>query len=174
MSITAVVALICALIPVSSASAACSGASARPGKAPPATIRHATLCLLNEKRHARGLRRLRESRQLTAAAGGYAALMVRERFFDHVSPAGSTLLTRVRGSGYLAGIGTFFAAENIAWASGRAATPRGMVRQWMNSPPHRENILNGRLRDIGIGAATGAPNGSSSGGTYVTDFGTRG
>jgi uncharacterized protein YkwD len=47
----------------------------------------------------------------------------------------------------------------------------------MNSPGHRENILNGIYRDIGIGIASGAPipaGAGVGGGTYTTDFGYRG
>src|SRR5438128_1825537 len=65
--------------------------------------------------------------------------------------------------------------ENIAWGSLDWATPRAIMRSWMNSPPHRANILNRSFRDIGIGVARGAPvSGVSNAATYVTDFGARG
>jgi uncharacterized protein YkwD len=28
----------------------------------------------------------------------------------------------------------------------------GAVRMWMNSPPHRENLLNARWREVGLSA----------------------
>jgi uncharacterized protein YkwD len=48
---------------------------------------------------------------------------------------------------------------------------------WMHSAGHRANILNPQYRDIGIGAALGAPvevSGASNAATYTTDFGERG
>ena len=47
----------------------------------------------------------------------------------------------------------------------------------MASPPHRQNILNSRFREIGIGVVVGAPRRNVFGlpaGTYATSFGTRG
>ncbi len=44
----------------------------------------------------------------------------------------------------------------------------------MNSPEHRENILNGEYRDSGIGVAAAAPrifSGGQAGATYTQDFG---
>ena len=64
--------------------------------------------------------------------------------------------------------------ENLAWGSYQLATPKSIVRSWMNSPGHRANILNGRFREIGIGVVDGAPvPGTSHAATYATSFGTR-
>ena len=37
--------------------------------------------------------------------------------------------------------------------------PRQLIEMWLNSPPHRENLLNPRWREIGLGGvrALGAP-----------------
>ena len=70
---------------------------------------------------------------------------------------------RIRATGYLGG----YLAENIAWGGGSLGTPRRIVGGWMNSSGHRANILNGVLRDSGIGVSPGTPQGGS-GGTYVT------
>ena len=46
----------------------------------------------------------------------------------------------------------------------------------MASPPHRQNILNGRFREIGIGVVVGAPRRNVFGlpaATYATSFGSR-
>jgi uncharacterized protein YkwD len=63
--------------------------------------------------------------------------------------------------------------ENIAWGSGTFATPRSIMREWMDSPGHRDNILRAKFREIGIGVVTGTPVGISGGAVYTTDFGTR-
>jgi uncharacterized protein YkwD len=40
--------------------------------------------------------------------------------------------------------------ENIAYNQADAAS---VVASWMNSPPHRENLLNPLFTDIGVGLA---------------------
>jgi uncharacterized protein YkwD len=42
-------------------------------------------------------------------------------------------------------------AENIA--NGHDLTPEGAVELWMNSPPHKKNLLNKEYAEIGIGTA---------------------
>ena len=172
----AVVGVFAFMVAASSAHAACPGADAMPSSANAAKVRRATLCLLNVQRRAHGLRKLRENGRLRDAAGGYSRLMVSQGFFAHVSPSGSTLESRVGGTHYLDGARSWSIGENIAWGTGPLGTPRQIVKAWMHSPGHRENILNGTYRDIGIGIATGAPipaGAAANGATYTTDFGYR-
>ena len=160
-----------------SAHAACSGVGAAPNGHNLAKMRKATLCLLNVQRRAHGLRKLHESGRLRHAAARYSRLMVKQGFFDHVSPRGSTLQSRVTATRYLDGARSWSIGENIAYGTGPYGTPRSIVRSWMHSPGHRANILNGTFRDIGIGIAPGAPiagGAAAAGGTYTTDFGYRG
>lgn len=100
--------------------------------------------------------------------------MVRRRFFDHVSPSGSTMMARVCASAYPHRAGAYSIGENIAWGGGSLGTHRAIVRAWMRSAGHRANLLNPRFRDVGVGVAPGVPPGGMAGGTYVTDFGARG
>lgn len=151
----------------------CRGAHLKPSRTHAVAVRHATLCLLNRQRAAHGLPRLREHRSLSTAATRYARLMVVQRFFAHVSPAGSTMASRIKRTSYLDHKRSYALGENIAWGSGRLATPARIVNAWMHSAGHRANILNGSFREIGIGIALGAPTGGS-GVTYVNDFGRRG
>ena len=139
-------------------------------------LSEATLCLINSERTSRGLRALRSSEHLRKAATGHSQSMVRNSFFDHISPAGSTLLSRVRrGTRYLRGARAYALGENIAWGSGEYATPRETVKNWMGSPGHKRNILNRRFRHIGVGIAIGAPEDAQGmpAATYTTDFGFR-
>ena len=161
----------------SSAHAACAGSDAMPSVANAAKVRKATLCLLNKQRRAHGLRALHENGRLRSAAASYSRLMVKLGFFDHTSPTGSTMQSRITATHYLDGARSWSLGENIAYGTGPYGTPRSIVRGWMHSPGHRANILNGTFRDIGIGIATGAPisgGAGTSGGTYTTDFGYRG
>jgi uncharacterized protein YkwD len=159
------------------AQARCSGAGLLPTSANAAKVRHATLCLLNAQRLAHGLHKLHANGRLHHAAAGYAHLMARRNFFSHVSPTGSTPLSRIKRTRYLSGARSWTIGENLAWGTGSLATPRATVRAWMNSPGHRANILNPSFREIGIGVANGAPvhvGAAGRGATYATDFGRRG
>jgi uncharacterized protein YkwD len=168
----------CALaLGVSTAAHACAGTGAVPNGSNAARVRKATLCLLNVQRRAHGLHKLHANGRLRTAAAGYSRLMVRQGFFAHESPGGSTLQSRVSATHYLDGAHAWSIGENIAWGTGGLGTPRSIVHAWMHSPGHRANILNGTFRDIGIGIAAGAPipsGAAATGGTYTTDFGYRG
>jgi uncharacterized protein YkwD len=158
------------------AASPCADADLAPTDANVDTVRTATLCLLNQERTSRSLGVLTSNRNLLKAASRYSRLMVKERFFAHVSPSGSTLLTRVRsGTGYLRGAHSWTLGENLAWGSGELATPANIVRAWMHSPGHRHNILTPAFRHIGIGVVTGAPQPTQGvpAATYTTDFGRR-
>jgi uncharacterized protein YkwD len=151
----------------SASGSACAGADSIPGSL--ALARKATLCLLNRERSSRGLRAVRLNHKLSVAARAHSRDMVKRGYFDHTSPSGHTMTGRVSAAGYrFRSLG-----ENIAWGSGTFATPRSIMREWMDSPGHRDNILRAKFREIGIGVVTGTPVGISGGAVYTTDFGTR-
>jgi uncharacterized protein YkwD len=153
---------------------ACTDAAIAVTAASVARVDRGVLCLLNAQRGAHGLAPLRANRSLRRAASSYAAAMVRRRFFAHVSPSGSTVVSRVAHTSYLSGASTWGLGEDIAWGTGVEATPAGIVAAWMASAPHRRNILEPSFRDVGIGTRRGAPQqGVRGGATYVADFGTR-
>src|SRR4051812_50198506 len=169
--------LACALLAAPASAAPCPGGDVTPDAGNVAATRHATLCLLNHERTTHGLRRLRSSAKLRSAATAYSWAMVRNDFFDHVSPGGSTLVGRIRKTAYLASARGWSLGENIAWGAGGLATPRATMRAWVHSSRHRHNILTGRFTEIGIGIAPGAPVRLPDGmpaATYTTDFGSRG
>jgi uncharacterized protein YkwD len=158
------------------ASERCVSADAMPGQAAVEDLRAATLCLMNAERTARGLGRLQSEALLGRVAAGYARQMVRGQFFDHTSPAGSTMLARIKATSYLRDVTSWSVGENLAWGTGTLATPRAMVRAWMQSAEHRANLLDRHFADVGIGVTAGAPvalEPGELGGTYVTDFGRR-
>jgi uncharacterized protein YkwD len=158
------------------ASEHCPFADALPGQAAVDDARDATLCLMNAQRTARGLGRLRDQAALADGAARYARLMVRRRFFDHTSPGGSTMLSRIKATSYLRDVISWTVGENLAWGTGPLATPRATVQAWMRSADHRANLLDRSFADVGVGIADGAPEAlldGEVGGTYVTDFGRR-
>jgi uncharacterized protein YkwD len=158
------------------ASERCDGADAIPGQDAAADVRGATLCLMNAQRTARGLPRLRAHASLEQAASRYARAMVRDQFFAHTSPGGSTMVSRIKATSYLRDVLRWTVGENLAWGTETQATPRATVEAWMRSADHRANLLDRDFQDVGIGIATGAPSelgADGAGATYVTDFGYR-
>jgi uncharacterized protein YkwD len=160
-----------ATLPAVPTAAAAPGGCPHADEAPSsvAGARSATLCLLNLERAHRGLRPLRSDSRLQLAATAYSRRMVRQHFFDHVGPDGSTLRQRIATAGYG---GWTSIGENLAWGSGSLGTPQKIVGDWMQSPGHRANILQPAFRQIGIGVARGAPLSAVSGtaAVYTTDF----
>jgi uncharacterized protein YkwD len=183
LRLLALLALACVLVLAASPAAsagtrACSSMKATPAQVGTEQLAASTLCLLNAQRARYGLRPLRMSSQLSEAARRHAADMQRRHYFSHVSLDGTDFVKRIRRTGYLRRAGSWFVGENLAWGAGpNRSSPRGIVAAWMNSPPHRHNILDSRFREIGIGVVVGAPRRSVSSlpaGTYATSFGSRG
>jgi uncharacterized protein YkwD len=129
-------------------------------------------CLINKKRHSHGKGNLSADGQLTGAAQHHSDYMVEHSCFAHECPGESGMSSRIKQSGYLGGAPVWGIGENIAAASGGRGSPANIVRAWMNSPPHRANILSGQFKNLGVGMAHGTPsNPGSRGGTYTVDFG---
>jgi uncharacterized protein YkwD len=131
--------------------------------------RRAVLCLLNRERRLVSLGPLMDNSLLQAAAQAHSLDMDRRNFYDHRSPDGIEPHTRVLAAGY----GGASTGENIHWGVEADATPVRIVRDWMDSRGHRENILRAQFTEIGIGIAHGAPKRGVSGraAIYTTSFG---
>jgi hypothetical protein len=147
-----------------------------PGRAPAAesigAIAATTLCLLNGERADHGLAPLALNDTLSAAATAYAQDLVAGSYFSHTGRDGSDLLTRIKRSGYVRQGAGWTLGENLAWGTGGLGTPGSIMQAWMNSPGHRDNILNPAYREIGIGVVTGNPaQADGAGATYDTEFG---
>jgi uncharacterized protein YkwD len=131
------------------------------------------LCLHNRLRAEHGLPPLREQPTLGRAASGHSSDMVQRRYFEHTTPGGQTMVDRIVGAGYVRASDGWLLGENLEWGTGGLATPRGAVKAWLDSPPHRANLLKRGYREVGIGVALGVPTGGDRGATYTVDFGTR-
>lgn len=135
------------------------------------------LCLMNRTRARFGLQPLRRNRCLHRVGARHARDMVNRRYFAHTTPNGGTPGRRARASGYVPRRARWVVGENIAWGVAGAARPRWVMRAWMNSPPHRHNILSRRFRDVGIGVARGVPvrglRGARLRATFSVEFGAR-
>lgn len=153
---------------------AVAAASFAPRTAPTIRLARAAVCLINSRRVARGVPRLRINHRLSRAAKWHTHDMVRRKYFGHVSHRGRDVVDRLYGARYLGGRFSWAVAENLAWGSGSLGTPREIVRAWMKSPGHRRNMLDRRYREIGIGViANGPVRTDLPTATYTTTFGVR-
>ena len=123
---------------------------------------------MNQVRVAAGLRPLRFDGKLHAAARTHSADMIRRGYFGH-----GAFSRRMSGFHVRASV----VGENLAWGTGPYSAAKTVVQEWLASPEHRANLLNGKWREIGVSAvhvesAPGAYHGLPV--TIVTaDFGAR-
>lgn len=156
---------------------ACKGTSLQPTGANLTRVTTATLCLIEHERLAHRLAPLHSNGSLRRIGTKQAGEMVIGEYFGDDSLSGWTPMQRIEASAYAARARSLSAGQNIGWGSGALATPAAMVRAWMLSPPHREIMLSGGYRNIGIGIVPAAPQRSTEGlpgATYAVEFASRG
>lgn len=102
--------------------------------------------LVNEIRAERGLGELTYNWELSRVARYKSEDMRDNRYFSHTSPVYGSPFQMMKNFG----ISYRSAAENIAKGQ---ASPAEVVNAWMNSPGHRQNILNASFTQIGVGYA---------------------
>jgi uncharacterized protein YkwD len=138
----------------------CAGANAQVGHASDKVLRSAVVCLINQERAAHHLPALQASPLLNNSAQGWTNAMVSSDQFTH----GTNFAGRISAAGYV----WRSAGENIATGF---STPRTVVRAWMASTGHCQNILNPTYRNVGTGVSIRAVKGFASGaGTWTQDF----
>jgi uncharacterized protein YkwD len=155
------------------ASAACADTEVLPTAETLPVVATATVCLLNEERAAHGLDPVQENTALTKASLAYSQRLVTESFFAHEAPDGTDVVDRLTATGYIRPGTGWEVGENLAWAQGALASPRNVVKAWMESPGHRANVLTRAYREVGIGVVLGTPKAGPDGSTFTTNFGRR-
>jgi uncharacterized protein YkwD len=90
---------------------------------------------------------------VAAVARYHSNNMVTYNFFSHIDPQGRRSDKRADQLG----VRWKDISENIAWVSGSDPATK-VVRSWMQSAGHRENLLDPKLKESGIGLAI-APDG---------------
>lgn len=120
--------------------------------------------LTNQQRQKNGLNPLSENTALDKAAAAKAASMFQENYWSHFAPSGKSPWDFILGSGYK----FTYAGENLAKNFYQS---NEVVTAWMNSPTHRENLLNSKYQDIGIAVVDGVLNGQKTT-LVVQEFGT--
>jgi len=106
----------------------------------------------NEKRAAAGASTLTLNDRLSTAARAKAVDMFAKQYWAHTSPEGQDPWSFITTAGY----SYLFAGENLARDFGDS---RSVVEAWMNSPSHKENLLNTRYQEIGFAVVDGKFNG---------------
>lgn len=109
----------------------------------------------NTNRVADALSPLKPNALLELAAQEKANDMAANGYFAHTSPSGLTPWYWFQKVGY----NFTYAGENLAV---NFTDSEDVINAWMNSPSHRENILNGNFTEIGIATAQGTYNGKSA------------
>lgn len=104
--------------------------------------------LTNEKRESQGLGVLKINEKLAEAARQKANEMFVLDYWAHYSPAGKSPWWFFQNVGY----SYRYAGENLARDFDQSPN---VVKAWMNSPTHRDNILNPDYQEIGIAVVDG-------------------
>ncbi|TSC88590.1 MAG: Uncharacterized protein G01um10147_86 [Microgenomates group bacterium Gr01-1014_7] len=120
--------------------------------------------LTNKERQNKGLPAVSENEALDKAATLKAKNMFEENYWAHFAPSGKTPWDFILGAGYK----FTFAGENLAK---NFYSSDEVVKAWVESPTHRDNLLNPNYRDIGIAVVEGVLNGQKTT-LVVQEFGT--
>ena len=115
-----------------------------PAQAPGRAFEQEVIRLVNEERAKAGLKPLTENWELSRVARFKSEDMATKKYFYHTSPTYGSPFTMMKNFG----IRYSYAGENIAYGQKSAAE---VMKGWMNSPGHRQNILNSNYTQIGVG-----------------------
>lgn len=118
--------------------------------------------LINDERRQNGLSSLAWVERAADSARSHSSDMAINNYFGHSDLNGKHASARADAFGLSdwRSIG-----ENIAWLSGGVDAATRVVKLWMESPGHRENILNRTFRESGVGLAR-----SNDGKIYITQI----
>jgi len=113
---------------------------------------------INAERRARGLEPLAYRERTAASAGEHSTWMARSGSLSHANldaqyrcePAGENIAYTYASADIRTADG-----ETVNHGGNETEIARGLVRQWMHSPEHRENLLDPRFSGEGIGVAVG-------------------
>jgi len=136
--------------------------------APARSQLQAMRCMTDFARRRARLDGLTRSSPLSASSRRKAGDILRCDSFSHFA-CGRSFTYWMKRSGYLGSC--WRVAENIALGT-RNGTVRSIFQAWINSPPHRRNIL-GPYRDLGVGLKTGRLDGRDGIRIWIQHFGSR-
>jgi uncharacterized protein YkwD len=138
----------------------CANANRSAGTASIPALRAAVVCLINQQRASHHLPALSADIRLDTSAQRWSNAMVAHHVFTH----GTNFAARISSAGYRWSA----AGENIATGY---RTPRQVVRAWMDSAGHCENILSPTYGSVGTGINRHGVRGyASRPATWTQDF----
>jgi len=116
------------------------------------------VALMNAERSAEGLPQLKIEAHLNAAAQSHSDWMAETGQFTHAGEGGSTSAGRIEDTGFPLS-GSWRTAENLAYTSIEGGVDAGEANRMhdglMESPGHRDNIMDPDVSYVGVGLATG-------------------
>jgi len=115
-----------------------------------AALEKDVLTELNRVRAERGGSALRATNGLRSAALTHSRAMVLRGFFAHTSADGTPFHERIRRYYASRDWETWSVGETLLANTG-GTDAASIVAAWLRSPPHREIVLSGAWRDVGIG-----------------------
>ncbi|MEN3331575.1 MAG: hypothetical protein V7641_940 [Blastocatellia bacterium] len=116
---------------------------------------------VNRVRVGHGLTPLAFNEALLRVARDYSRRMAEENFFSHNDPDGNTVRERVSE----ANVRWRVLGENLSYSNGYINPVAVSMSGWMDSPPHRRNLLDRAWRQTAIGAWI-----SANGTVYFTEI----
>lgn len=114
--------------------------------------RQRLLAATNTQRAREGAIKLEQSQALNSAAQAKVNDMFQNQYWAHTSPGGVAPWQWIKQSGYAYD----YAGENLAKGF---HTSQGVITAWLDSPEHRENMLDDRFREVGFAVKNGSLNG---------------
>ena len=104
--------------------------------------------LINSIRSSRGLQLLNPNPVLNSIARSRSQDMLNRNYFSHYTPEGKNIFNILVENGIMYAMG----AENLSQSSPPSwGSPEAVVNSWMNSGPHRANLLNPHYGQLGLG-----------------------
>jgi uncharacterized protein YkwD len=104
----------------------------------------------NKARALNGLNvKLIENERLSRSAEKKVDDMFQQQYFEHISPSGEKVDDLIKDEDYE----FIIVGENLAL--GDFKNEADLVNAWMQSPPHKKNIMNTRYKEIGVSVKKG-------------------
>ncbi|MAZ04243.1 MAG: hypothetical protein CMN56_14010 [Sneathiella sp.] len=114
---------------------------------------------LNAERAKAGLPPLTPDDRLMQSAQQHSDFMDKAKTLTHQGENEPPFDQRIRNAGYVSS----YEEENIAWTTGGA---QEVVKLWMGDKPHRDNILNPKITNLGLGISPPENTGDASTARY--------